>query len=138
MTPPAQVLIWGVLAAKYASTHPILNPNEVLAVIWSESWGNPQAINESDPSYGLMGVSMLIGRKFSDAQTPTDLYDPDTNVCAGAGFLAYLKDKYALRFPNFVWVQAYNCGEGNLLKGYNDSAYSEAFVSHLADLNALA
>jgi soluble lytic murein transglycosylase-like protein len=133
---PTSVIQWQSTAEKYAAVYPVLNANEILAIIWSESSGNPKAINPHDPSYGLMQVTIAIGRKFSPrVTTPTDLMDPDTNVEAGSGFLAHLKSTYAERFPGYKWIQAYNCGEGNLLKGFDDSKYSDAVVSHLNELN---
>jgi len=77
---PTSVLQWKSTAEKYAAIHPVLKPNEILAIIWSESSGNPKAINPADPSYGLMQVTIAIGRKFSmRVTTPADLMDPDTN-----------------------------------------------------------
>jgi len=84
-----------------------------------------------------MQITMPIGRKFSTAQTPTDLYDPGINICAGAGFLAYLKDKYGVKYPNNAYIAMYNAGEPAVLKGFTDPDYIAAFVSHLAALNAL-
>jgi soluble lytic murein transglycosylase-like protein len=141
VTVPAAVLQWQSTAQKYADEHLILSANEILAIIWSESSGNPKAVNPADPSYGLMQCTMPIGRKYSSAQTPTDLMDPDTNVEAGSGFLAYLKTRYGttnpLTDPNCAWVAAYNEGEPNLWSKRPDPNYIAAFVSHLNALNSL-
>lgn len=136
---PARVWQWNALAKKYALIHEVLDKDEILAVIWSESSGNPKAVNEADPSYGLMQVTMPIAVKFSHrAHTPVDLYEPDIAVEAGSGFLAYLKTRYAeshpLSDPNTAWIAAYNEGEPNLWKKVPDPAYIAAFVSHLAEL----
>jgi len=138
---PTSVLQWKSTAEKYAAIHPVLKPNEILAIIWSESSGNPKAINPADPSYGLMQVTIAIGRKFSmRVTTPADLMDPDTNIEAGSGFLAHLKTAYAesypLTDPNCAWVAAYNEGEPNLWQKRPDPNYIAAFVSHLAELNS--
>jgi membrane-bound lytic murein transglycosylase MltF len=141
MTIPASVLQWQSLCEKYAGEHLILTWQEIAAIIYTESSGNPKAVNPADPSYGLMQITMPIGRKYSAAQTPTDLMDPDTNVEAGSGFLAYLKTRYAitnpLTDPNCAWVAAYNEGEPNLWSKRPDPNYIAAFVSHLNDLNSL-
>lgn len=138
MTVPDKVLQWNTTAAYFAKQHPILTANEILAVIWNESSGEPKACNSSDPSYGLMGVSMPIGRKFANAETPTDLYDPDTNIEAGSGFLAYLKTRYGtsnpITDPKLAWIAAYNEGEPNFWSKWPDPAYIAAFVSHLNSL----
>jgi soluble lytic murein transglycosylase-like protein len=136
---PATVIQWRQLAKKFALIHDVLSAEEILAVIWSESSGNQKAINPADPSYGLMQVTMPIAMKFSHrVHTPVDLYDPDINVEAGSGFLAYLKTRYAqtnpLTDPDTAWIAAYNEGEPNLWKKTPDPKYIAAFVSHLAEL----
>ncbi len=137
---PEEVTRWRALAEKYAKVHPILDPDEVLAIIWSESYGNPNAVNLSDPSYGLMGVSLTIGVAFAGVKLPSELYDPDTNVKAGSGFLAHLKIAHAAAFPltdkECAWPAAYNEGEPNLEKQRPDPAYVAAFVSHWKELKA--
>jgi soluble lytic murein transglycosylase-like protein len=136
---PPNVLRWKSLCQKYANIHEVLLWEEIAAVIWSESSGNPKACNPADPSYGLMQVTMSIGVKFSHrVHTPVDLYDPDINLEAGTGFLAYLKTRYAetnpLTDPKTAWIAAYNEGEPNLWKKIPDPPYIAAFVSHLSEL----
>jgi soluble lytic murein transglycosylase-like protein len=139
---PQNVLRWLPIAQKWAVENAPLLPNEILAIIQNESSGEPTACNPSDPSYGLMGVTMPIARRYSKrAQTPTDLYDPDINVEAGSGFLAYLKARYdisnPLTDPNSAWPAMYNAGEPAILRGFKDPNYIAAFVSHLVELNNL-
>jgi soluble lytic murein transglycosylase-like protein len=147
MTPPA-VLRWLPLATQCAN---IVTANEILAIIWNESTGNPQAVNPSDPSYGLMQVTIPIARFYgpfesiytSDAIAMLLTSDPERNVQIGSAFLADLKRKYAASHPLSLpdgsvnpngWVTAYNQGEGNLLRGRADIAYALAFTQHLQDL----
>jgi soluble lytic murein transglycosylase-like protein len=132
---PIPVLHWKSLAEKYAAIHPVLEANEILAIIWTESTGHPNSQNPADPSWGLMGVTMLIARAFGQVTEYEQLFDPDINVKCGSGFLAHLKTAYAHRFPN--WMCGYNEGETNLLKGYKDQGYWDSFNNHLAALNAL-
>jgi len=62
MQVPIEVSRWKELAEKYAAFYSsILDPDEILAIIWTESWGNPAKINPNDPSYGLMQVMMASG-----------------------------------------------------------------------------
>src|SRR5258708_10422098 len=137
---PAAVEQWRPLAEKYAQINSILDPEEILAIIWTESTGNRNGINPNDPSYGLMGVTMLIGRAYAGVTSSDQLYDPDTNVKAGSGFLAFLKtnyeDNYPLSNPAIAWVDAYNEGEPNLKRGRQDTDYANKFIAHLAALKS--
>lgn len=133
MIPPS-VLQWKALAAKYAALHPPLVPNEILAVIWSESTGNPDAVNPSDPSYGLMQITMPIAKAFGGITDSQQLFDPELNIMAGSSFVAHLKKMYSHHFPT-TWIAGYNEGEGNLMRGRPDLSYVAAFDSHMAELN---
>jgi soluble lytic murein transglycosylase-like protein len=132
MQVPDAVNAWQALADKYAQIYTILDPEEILAIIWNESSGNPQGSNPGDPSWGLMGVTRLIAEAYGgSAATDTSWHtDPDKNVKAGAGFLADLKNKYALQFPA-EWVDAYNEGETAFRKGLRVPDYRNAFFAHL-------
>lgn len=130
---PVAVAQWQGIAEKYAQAYSILDPEEILAIIWGESTGNPRASNPGDPSWGLMGVTSLIAQAYGGFD-PSDTSwheDPDKNVKAGAGFLADLKNKYSAD-PN--WVAAYNEGETQYRRGVSDQGYVNAFQSHLATL----
>lgn len=117
---PAAVLQWVDLANKYALIHSNLDPEEILAIIWNESSGNPNAQNPNDPSWGLMGVTLPIGITYADVSAGTDLLDPETNIQAGSGYLADLKSQFGSASN---WTEAYNEGPGNYQKGlhYNPS-----------------
>lgn len=134
MSAPPQIEQWRSLAEKYAT--PPLEANEILAIIWSESSGKPTAQNPSDPSWGLMQVTLPIARHYAGVDTPEMLLDPETNIRVGSAFLGDLKRKYVERFPDGAWVAAYNEGEGNLLRGHPDPAYVAAFLAHMEILNA--
>jgi soluble lytic murein transglycosylase-like protein len=131
---PATVSQWNDLANKYAQTYSILDPEEILAIVWTESTGNQNAENPGDPSWGLMGVTAPIAQGYGGFESDDTSWhsDPDKNMKAGAGFLADLKTKYSDTKPG--WVAAYNEGETNLLKGYKDQAYVDTFNAHLATL----
>jgi hypothetical protein len=122
---PNAVLQWQDLASKYAVIHSILDPEEILAIIWNESSGNPNAMNAADPSWGLMGVTLPIGVQYAAVSQGTDLLDPETNIQAGSGYLADLKAQFG---SSANWSQAYNEGPGNFSAGkqYNPS-YSVNF-----------
>jgi soluble lytic murein transglycosylase-like protein len=141
---PQEVLLWRPLARNYSSVHPVLSPEEILAIIWSESSGNPDAENPADPSWGLMQVTLPIAKHFTGVSDKQKLLDPETNIRAGSFFLAYLKQRYAALNPLLVegkvspigWVAAYNEGEPNLWRKRPDPGYVQAFVSHLRALGA--
>jgi Transglycosylase SLT domain len=134
---PNAVLQWQDLANKYSEINSILDPEEILAIIWNESSGNPNANNLNDPSYGLMGVTILIGNAYAGANTPTELYVPETNIKAGSAFLAHLKNKFLLRFPD-TWSDGYNEGETQLNLGrILTPGYSQAFNDHVNALKGI-
>lgn len=129
---PNAVLRWSDLAQKYAAINAALDPEDILAVIWNESTGNPDSTNPGDPSWGLMGVTFLIGRAYANVPVSTSLFDPETNIMAGAGFLAHLKAKYADEHP-MDWPDAYNVGEPKFDAGVRSPTkptYSQNFFMH--------
>jgi soluble lytic murein transglycosylase-like protein len=134
MNAPDSVLKWTDLATQFVAAHGILEVNEILAIIWNESTGDPNAVNKNDPSWGLMGVEMAIARKFGGVTDPKKLLDPQTNILCGAGFLLYLKRKYSDTHPN--WMAAYNEGEPQMLSGHKDLPYVAAFNSHISALTS--
>ena len=89
------------------------------AHIQVESSGNPNAVNPSDPSYGLMGITPRLAQDYGfvhdwrsvTADEIASLKDPAVNIEIGARFISYLHSKYDFD----VAVQMYNCGE----HGYN-------------------
>lgn len=131
---PVSVLQWKTLAQQAANVHPVLSPNEILSIIWSESSGLPGAVNPSDPSYGLMQITMPIAKAFGGVTDKQQLFNPQLNISIGSAFLAHLKETYQEHFPT-TWVAGYNEGEGNLTKGRPDPSYVAAFQSHLQELN---
>jgi soluble lytic murein transglycosylase-like protein len=133
---PESVLQWTALAQKYAAIRAPLTANEILAIVWSESTGNPNAVNPSDPSYGLMQITLPIAKFYGGITISQQLFDPDRNVSIGSAFLAHLKESYSEHFPT-TWVAGYNEGEGNLTRGRPDPSYVAAFDSHMQELAAL-
>lgn len=91
----------------------------IKAHIMTESSGDPNAVNPSDPSYGLMGITPRLAQDYGfvkDWRMPTDaeiakLKDPAINIEIGTRFLSYLHGKYEFE----IATQMYNCGE----HGYN-------------------
>lgn len=136
---PAAVMQWASLAQSFAQKYSILDPEEILAVVWNESTGNPAAVNPGDPSYGLMGVTIPIAQYYGGVNTAASLADPSTNMNAGAGFLADLKSKYSAQHPN-DWPDAYNVGETKFLAGERSPTsptYSQNFFARAAALGAV-
>jgi len=117
-----------------------LNPAFVWGVVMTESSGNPNAENPSDPSTGLMQVTPLIGRAFAKLTGDTRevlraLLDPDINLKAGTDFLAHLKGRYNSKFPQQEWVQAYNLGEPSFDRGSRNQIYGQRVMKFMADWN---
>lgn len=139
MNDKMKVLQWKSIADEICLTHPVLKWQEIAAIVWNESTGDPWAENKSDPSYGLMGITMLIAKHYGgDSITVVDLYNPRANMPIGAAFLADLKTKYAktnpITDPNVAWIAAYNEGEPNLWRGIPDPAYIAKYLDHLKEL----
>lgn len=164
---PVQVTRWAPLAFRAsAKLDGFVSVQEILATVKKESFGDPLAVNPGDPSWGLMQVTSLIAREFAGIKTfpsrslsplvrykkPSYGYDttheifvPENNVKAGAGFLAYLKKRYAKDHPLILpsgeinplgWVAAYNEGEPNLWKKRPDLGYVTSFVENLRAFGA--
>lgn len=136
---PAAVLTWRDLAAQYAEANAVLDPEEILAIIWNESSGNPRASNPRDPSWGLMGVTAPIAAAYGgfDASDSSWHEDPEKNISIGSAFLADLKNKYADAYPT-EWPEPYNEGETRFRKGSRVAGYAQAFFEHLAALKGSA
>lgn len=129
---------WRDLALKYAVTVSGLTVCEILSVITEESNGNADAVNEADPSWGLMGVTKIVAQ-MSNVDT-SQLLDPNANIQCGTKFLGYLKTRYQPRYPlgsGDGWIQMYNLGESRFLKGERAPGYEEAFQTHLAALQII-
>jgi hypothetical protein len=134
---PSGLLQWRPLAEKYAQRFSILDPEEILAIIWNESSGNPNANNPNDPSWGLMGVTMLIGSAYAGVTSYQELLIPEKNVIAGSAFLAHLKATYSAQYPD-TWSDGYNEGETKLSQGIIlTPGYSQAFNSHVNALKGI-
>lgn len=125
------------LSRQWANIQGNLEPEEIKAIIMIESSGFVEAVNPNDPSFGLMQVTRLIGKAFGGITEDKQLFDVQTNLKAGTGFLSELKQKYAVRFPlsdpKNGWVQMYNTGEPLFLnKGVRNVSYQEKFVAFTA------
>lgn len=134
---------WSALATKYARVRGNLTANEILSVVVNESNGDAKAYNQNDPSYGLMGVTLLIGKQFCfELTSASDLFTPEKNVEAGSGYMAFLKKKYGLHhpvgvFPPTGWIMMYNLGEPRFLRGERVPDYEAAFLKHRDALDQL-
>ena len=81
----------------------------IKAIISVESEWNPNAVNRSDPSSGLMQVMPNAnGGAGPPGVTLQDLLDPDTNIRAGAAFIRYQLGRYPGLMSDAV--SAYNAG----------------------------
>lgn len=68
-------------------------PELIMAVIETESGGNPDAVSESG-CIGLMQIKPQFARGRMDKLGATDLYDPYSNILVGVDILVELADKY--------------------------------------------
>lgn len=87
----------------------------IKAIISQESAWKPDAVNLSDPSYGLMQVNT----KAHPDVTPAQMLDPEQNIPYGTAYLAYQLKRYAGDMSKAI--SAYNAG----------TAYSSNFSSYV-------
>ncbi len=117
---------------EYAS-RAYLDPALLWGIVMTESSGNPDAQNPSDPSSGLMQITPPIARAFgnvtgSDSEILRKLRDPYLNLSIGTKFVAHLRDRYAMSFPLVEWIQSYNIGETKFDRGIRAPAYGDAVI----------
>lgn len=99
----------------------------VKAVIRHESNFNPDAVNPSDPSYGLMQIMPILAEDFGivrDWRNVTDaeiamIKTPAKNIQIGCWFLGKLVKKYPLDSA----IQMFNVGEAGFNNGRRNAAY---------------
>jgi len=78
----------------------------IKGVIAAESGWRPDAVNPTDPSYGLMQIMLPTARIYQPGVTVDDLLNPHTNIMIGA---AFLRELLRTRSPNDA-VAYYNAG----------------------------
>ena len=113
-----------------------VDANLIAAVIsWEQRsatrW-DPNAVNPSDPSYGLGQITPYIGVRFGAISSEEDysgLFDPQKNINAVAAFLDYLlnDEKNSLD----VAIQMYNLGEPKYWEGKRVPEYLAGVKSYL-------
>lgn len=121
----------------------------LLAISHAESSFNPQAKSHI-PAFGLMQIvprsaGMDVANKLlqqSAAPTANELYQPNTNILYGAGYLSILSERYlkGIKEPNskkYCVIAAYNTGAGNVAKTFNGG--NNRNVKHaLVKINAMS
>ena len=100
----------------------------ILTHISIESSFNTNAKNPADPSYGLMGITPLIGRAYAKA-SDYELYNPEVNIKAGSYFLSDLDKKFKL--PPEDISEIYNLGETKYNKGLRSPDYRRKFLERI-------
>ncbi len=97
-----------VAARKYGHDVDLLR-----AIVHVESHFNPEALSPKG-AIGLMQVMPATGRRLGVDTPRKSLFDPATNLDAGARYLRLLMDMFPDR-PDLA-VAAYNAGEGAVLR----------------------
>lgn len=107
----------------------------LLAIARGESDFNPRARSNRD-AYGLMQIRWPVTAKHLGIQRLNELYDPCTNVQAGARYLRELLNRYQNNLH--LALAAYNYGPGNIQVGARASEipkgahwYSSYIYRHL-------
>jgi soluble lytic murein transglycosylase len=120
---------WKALAEQYAKYWSI-DSSIVLAIICQESGGDPNAVNPSDPSRGLMAITQGALTDFNKAvgrsYTFNDLFTPYINVEVGTWYISH-QMKHTATLTNAL--AAYNAGLGNISAGQK---YSSSVTEYLS------
>lgn len=116
-----------------AATRYAIDPTLVKAVMWKESRFNPRARGRAG-EIGLMQLMDPAAQEWAETVrayplSEAALYDPRTNVLAGAWYLRKLLQRYrdtdnAARYA----LADYNAGRGNVLKWNRGSAQTNSAV----------
>lgn len=103
------------LIYQWAKTYRV-DPCLIAALISVESSFDPNAVNPSDPSYGLGQVQVTTARDYLPGVSSSDLLDPATNIQVVCAHVAHLQ--YREGFPMPDGIGAYNTGAAGWRKGY--------------------
>lgn len=95
-------------------------------VIERESAWKPNAVNPSDPSYGIAQVMLPTANEVRPNTTVEDLYDPKICIEVAARYIHKLNTAYKIPMPE--GIDAYNVGPGNWKKGNRSTVYREAVL----------
>ena len=104
-----------------------VDPALVKAVVWRESWFDPQARGKAG-EIGLMQVGELAAQEWAETErvpffTHSQLFDPGRNTQAGAWYLAKLLRRYNTTDNPVPYALAdYNAGRANVLKWLEGAA----------------
>jgi hypothetical protein len=109
----------------------------ILAMIWRESGGNPNARNPegtADPSNDGIGLLQLTSSGFKIGHTDSELMNPDLNLRIGTDYIASLARRYQHDFPRVS--AAFNAGsvrpsDANPFGMYTTGNHIEAEIAAL-------
>ena len=120
-SPEKQVNEWVLNASRVTG----VSAAQIKAIMYIESRGNPNAVNPSDPSFGLMQLILPTARAFGGERITQEilLADPQLNTTLGARFLAELEEKFSRSLPFSEWAVAYNLGEPKFRRGVRNPDY---------------
>ena len=134
---PARFQQYDKLILSVAAEHQ-LDPMLVKAVVWRESWFNPEA-RGSRQELGLMQIRGAAAQEWAQSEklktfSPQQLLDPGTNTLAGAWYLAKLLKRHQQTDNPLPYALAdYNAGRTRALKWDKGAAAtnSAAFLERI-------
>ena len=115
-----------------------IEPALVKAVMWRESWFNPD-VHGGHGELGLMQITETAANEWAEAERvknfqPEQLLDPVTNALAGTYYLAKLLRRYPQTDNPLPYALAdYNAGRGRVLQ-WNKGAAATNSVAFLAQM----
>jgi soluble lytic murein transglycosylase len=115
-----------------------VDPALVKAVVWRESWFNPE-VRGGHGEWGLMQVTEIAANEWAEAEhlralQPADLLHPVTNACAGTFYLGKLLRRYPQTDNPIPYALAdYNAGRTHALRWSRGAAAtnSAAFLEQV-------
>jgi soluble lytic murein transglycosylase-like protein len=118
-----------------------VDPNDIAAVIQTESSGDPNAFRAEPKyppgSYGLMQLLYTTAQSLGYTGTPDGLYDPATNIMLGTQLLSQLQAKYG--DDKAAIYSAYNSGSGTAYQTSSQVASNvQRFLDNLSSLASSA
>lgn len=124
---------WRPLADQYAAYWRV-DPKVVLSIICQESSGNPDSVNPSDPSRGLMQITpgaltdfnKAVGRSYSF----DDLFIPYKNIEVGTWYYATRLSRAGSQHNALA---AYNAGLGNMSAGMGYADKVEKYLGYIQE-----
>lgn len=110
-----------------------IDPCLLAGICKQESDFNPNAVNSSDPSYGIAQVMLPTANEVRPGTTKEDLLNPHICIEVAARYVKKLRDVYGVS-PWPDGIDAYNVGPGNFRNGIRNLYYRDRVLRFRGEL----